>query len=832
MKKYIWFSLISLPLFAQLEIPAPPPELPPLRETELVKPPAPRAARKKTSQARPSFKEFDDEVAKVIPVKCKKPKGKFPWNFDKAKFSDVVDQVSSLTCKSFIYSAAVKPAQEVTILSKTEITVDQAWNVFLSLLETYELALVESGKFYKIVRRNDSIRQPIPVVDGINDLPANESMVTYLHDLKHVSKDIALNLAKGLISRLGDVSVVGENLMVMTDGSSNIRRIEKILQRIDVSSAANRVHVVDLVYAEAKAVTETLNKIFDSKSASVERSRYMSASERAAQIQSGKDEAGDGFSVQKIIPEDRTNKLIVIASDKGYERVKEMIDTLDVPSSKVSGQMQINVYYLKNGDATKIAATLSTLTQSLKNRSNQGSMVNPFGPGTETFEGDIKINADASTNSLIIVSNARDFKALSVVVAKLDKERIQVYVEAAIFDIGLQDDMNFGINAYGAIPDLLGAGNVGLLANPGGRDLVSGVVGAIGKAATTNPALAGGAALASFVNTVGFMGARSDLFGIGVKLPGIGVVLDTLQKYSNVDVLSTPSLMTLDNEKAEISVGEKIPLLKGVTSIGLGSSGIGGAPMQNVEMMDVKLKFGITPHVNNDNQVRLEIDQDVNELGQQVEILGSPQYNVRTKSAKTTVVAKDQQTIVIGGLIDQRQNTLETKIPILGDIPIIGYLFKKTTKTKVKRNLILVLTPYVIRSDADLDAIHRRKMKEREEFGKLYFGDKITKFDPAVDYDKKTGPVGRLIHQVDHELKRMENGGPGLPGETVVKSEDVAERKEKVLKAEPPSTETISEPPSVAPETIMPTVIDDGAAIPSEMLPIPSEPAPAPVGAP
>jgi general secretion pathway protein D len=254
-----------------------------------------------------------------------------------------------------------------------------------------------------------------------------------------------------------------------------------------------------------------------------------------------------------------------------------------------------------------------------------------------------------------------------------------------------------------------------------------------------------------------------------------------------------------------MSVGEKVPTVSGVSATGSGALAGLGIPIQNITYQDVKLKFSITPHVNDDNKVRLEIDQDINELGQQVEVTpGNKQWHIRTKAAKTTISAKDQQTVVLGGLIDQRQTNVETKIPILGDIPIIGHLFKHTSKEVVRKNLLLVLTPYVIRSDDDLRKIHERKNREREEFGKLYFGDKITRYDPYVDYDKKSGPLSRMIREVGAEMQKTENGGPGLPGEIVIKPPEKVERKDKSLDISIPDaggSATMSDP---APENIEP----------------------------
>jgi general secretion pathway protein D len=287
------------------------------------------------------------------------------------------------------------------------------------------------------------------------------------------------------------------------------------------------------------------------------------------------------------------------------------------------------------------------------------------------------------------------------------------------------------------------------------------------------------------------------LNGTPVTVPGIGAILNIIQTYSNVDILSTPSLMTLDNEKAEMSVGERIPTLGSVSTVGLGTGTGGiGIPLQNVQYQEPKLKFTLTPHVNDENLVRMEIEQDISDVGENIKLNNVDYPKFTTKTAKTTVSSKDQQTVVLGGMISESYKTTEGKIPWLGDIPLLGHLFKTTSKTKIKKNLMLILTPYVVRNENDLRKIYDRKAKEREDFSKLYFGDKITKFDPYIDYDKKTGPLSHLIEQVSHEMQRSENGGEGLPGETLFKPthDDLDKHKTRTLDSSVPLPAQILSP--------------------------------------
>lgn len=753
---------------------------------------------------RPSFgpSASSGDIAKVVPAKCTKPKGRFPWNLDKAKLSDMVDQISRLTCRNFIIASGVKPSQEISIISRTPITVEQAWQAFQSTLEANELSLFKTGDYYKIIKRGDSSKQPIQVVDEKGTLPQDENMVTFLYDLKHIQKDVAQSLVKGLISRVGDVIVVGESFLVITDGSSNIRRVMNILGKVDISGAANRIHIIDLVHADATNIQAKLNDIFASLTGTPDaKSPSRSPYDDYPGMRGG---TGSSFSLKKIIADERTNKLIVIASDKAFDRIKEMIDVLDVPSSGAGTQGQIYVYYLKHGDSKKISTTLSTLVQGLKSGANRNPGQSGSGRGDGMFEGEIKVTADEATNSLVTVASPRDYKALLQVIAKLDKKRTQVYVEAAIMEINLNDKNNFGLGAFGGIPFSVGGkDSLMLLANPGGKQLATDVFTNLGTGlATGNAQGATLAGLKPFLDTIGFLGPNQSmtLNGQTINVPGMGAILDILQTYSNADILATPSLMTLDNEKAEMSVGERIPTLSGVSTVG-GVGGVGGIPLSQVKYEEPKLKFTLTPHVNDDNQVRLEIEQDVSDLGTIYNLNNIAYPSFTTKTAKTVVTSKDQQTVVLGGMISESYKTTESKVPWLGDIPLLGHLFKTTKKEKVKKNLMLILTPYVVRNDNDLRKIYDRKNKEREDFSKLYFGDKITKFDPYIDYDKKSGPLAHLIEQVSYEMQRSENGGVGLPGETLFKPthDDLDKHKTQVLDSSVPMEGDVSSAQPVQP---------------------------------
>lgn len=712
---------------------------------------------------------------------CRQRKGKLYFRFNEANILDVLKQVSQYTCKNFIVSEGIKGAKkEITIISHRPVTVNQAYAAFLSALEANNMALIPAGRFYKLVERKDAVRDALPMYQDKGTLPYSDAQVTLLYELQNVSKENVQPILRNLMSKAGDIQLIGDNLMIITDSSSNVRRLVKLLDKIDVAGAAagNRIHVVDIEYADVAQVTQKLNDIFAQANTRGGASKPKKA-------------AGDGASdnledvaIEKIVADERTSKLIIIASIRAFERVKEVIEILDVPGDDLTSGSKVYVHPLNNADAQKAASTLSGVTQNSSKRNNAKNK-KQAGPA-ELFEGEVKVTADESTNSLVIISSPRDYRAMAKVIDQLDVKRPQVFVEAAILEVSLTQTRRFQLDTYGGLPvPVPGFSDpgLGIIANEGGQQLITSSAQALASqelftqlnAQTLDASnLAGvvdaASSLESLLGWLAFRGPALESDAFGFPIPSFGVVLNALQTNSNVDVLSTPHIMTTDNEAAEISVGERIPVVRGIAPAG---GGIGGAfgGLQQVAYEDVKLKFKVTPHVNVDDDIRLEIEQEVSDLGGSVPVgNGLNQPIITNRSAKTTVVVKDQQTVILGGLISNRKSDSESKFPFLGDLPIVGWLFKQWRDEDTKTNLLLVLTPYVVRSREDFANIYERKIQERRDFVEAFFGSSA-QYNPYIDYRKKTGPVARLIDDVETEMSKIENGGPGLPGEVAITPE-------------------------------------------------------------
>nr|MBA2541823.1 type II secretion system protein GspD [Deltaproteobacteria bacterium] len=473
--------------------------------------------------------------------------------------------------------------------------------------------------------------------------------------------------------------------------------------------------------------------------------------------------AGDevaGAVPSKILVDDRTNTLIVVSSEPGYLRVKALVARLDI-SLETEGGNSIHVYTLANALAEELATTLNTALGQAAPRGQGGQPGQPGRPAAPApaptpqslegtaLEGQVRIIGDKATNSLIVMSSGRDFIAIKRVIKDLDQKRRQIFIEALILEVQLSKDLNIGTSSHGGVPTSRGDLILGGVQTPNLKSLdLTSLVSANG--------LIGGIIGAPLTNSQTFL---------GTSIPSYGLLFQALATQDNTNVLSAPHIIAIDNEKAEFSVGNNIPYKAGLSFGGFGlpaAGGAGGLPGgigQNIQREKLNLVLNITPHISSHDSVRLEIEQESKDIGGSDAELG-PTWTER--KLKTQVVVNDQQSVVIGGLIQERDIYSVAKVPLLGDIPILGYLFKYTKKTKKKTNLLILLTPYIIKDQLDLQSIRERKVREREEFVRSFSTLNEMKYSPKTDYRRKRGMVeeiNRTLQTIDLDLESLRNLG-------------------------------------------------------------------------
>lgn len=703
-----------------------------------------------------------------------------------AKLTELIGWISSLTCRKFILTKNIR-AQEVTIYSPTAVTPNEAYRAFLSALEAMGLMVVKSGAYWKITESDKAKNMVHPVIGPGGNAGTGEVLVTAMLRVKYADlQDVSDTLGK-FKSKYGEITVYKPtNLIIITDLADSINRLKRILNYLDVEGVNNeKIWVVNVKYGDADEIANKLKEVFDTQGGSTKpttptaTSNYRRNTRRkvytpATATQSKPSTVGTKSSLSKIISDQRTNSLIIKADDTSYLEVLSLIRKLDVQLP--GGEEKIHIVYLENADAEEMAGLLATLTgsgtgtrpstsrrttssRSTSSRSSTSSYRSPYGGGygsygrgnsqqtQSIFKGPVQMQADRSTNALVIMASSKDFLQLRRIIKELDKPRRQVFVEVTIMEVSLTKTQNLGMSFHGG--NTVGTGDQ--------QSILFG--GSISNQAT-NSIIMNPLSLMGFA--VGLRGPEiaeaESLLGLpGITFPSFGVFFQALQTNNAVNVISTPHLLTTNNEEAEISVGENVPFQAGVSgisglasSLGASASGLLSTGVAPIQRQDVVLKLKIVPHVNQSNFVRMEVDQEINEVKSIDQIVGP---TTSKRKASTVVVVKDQQTVVIGGLMTEKLKTTATKVPLLGDIPLFGYLFKSTVKNVEKTNLLIFITPYIIRDESDLRRIFQEKIKQRKEFIEKFAAFKDHDIDQTINYKHKCG----MFEEINREARRMEN---------------------------------------------------------------------------
>ncbi|MCP4677867.1 MAG: type II secretion system secretin GspD [Deltaproteobacteria bacterium] len=708
-----------------------------------------------------------------VGIEFKKPKRgtRFSFNLVDTDLIELVKIIGNITGKAFILGGKA-PHIKATIYAPTKITAAEAYQAFLRVLQVNGLTIVPAGRYLKILSLGGSTSQNMPILDGKN-VPPGDQIVTRLHPLEHIAAEDLAELLGRFKSSDGDITVYSPtNTLIITDYGSSIRRLLKLIRILDAPGTGEQIWIEPVNYADASELAERIMEIFDvsatakktKKTKSSKKKSRRGKKKKASSAPSIVGEQGSETKISKILADERTNSLIIVASETAYLRILELVKRLDVP---IAGEGTLHVQKLQHADATELAKTLNNLSKSSRRSSSKKKGKGSSGAdAVSLFEGEVQISADKATNSLVIVSSLRDYLSLKKVIDALDVMQRQVFVEAVIMEVSLDKNRDLGFGFH--------AGNM-----VGSGDDQSLVYGSSQPNDKLNSLLLGPGAMSGLA--AGLRGPELEgtegLLGPGISIPAFGVALQALQTNSDVNVLSTPHILATDNVEASITVGENVPVQQGYNPMGamlgqMASSAAGSNPQlgalgsmmgggmgggYSISRQNVGLTLNITPHINDDDQVRLEIKLEISEVKSADSNLGP---NISKKNANTTSVVTDQQTIVIGGLITDNEVETTQKVPVLGDIPILGFFFRHKSSLTQKRNLLIFLTPYIIRSAEDFREIFNRKMAERREFIERWTAFEFHRVDPHLDWSRTNGVISEInlvvsVAEEEEELKRQ-----------------------------------------------------------------------------
>jgi general secretion pathway protein D len=627
-------------------------------------------------QAKTSSKAATSPINKKITPPEKDSERFISIDFNNVDINVFIKFISELTGRNFVVDQRVRG--KVTIISPSRISVKEAYKVFESVLEVHGFAAVKAGEVTKIIPSPDARSKNIETRLKEEAASPEDKVVTQLIPLRYANADEIKRLFAPLISKSSVIlSYSPTNMLIITDVYSNIQRLIKVLNAIDVAGMGQELSVIPLQYSDASKFIKILDSIFQ---------------------ENRKSRPQTEFSTAKFVADDRTNTLIVLASEVETSRIKRLINMLDRETPR--GKGKIHVYYLENAKAEELAKVLQDLP------AKKGSTPGPV--KAQFISENVKITADKATNSMLIIADKEDYQVVEDIIKKLDVPRAMVYIESLIMEVNVNKEFNLGVQWQAGGKTLIGNKNA---AFGGGFNPETSIV--------PTP-------LITLPNPSGFsLGVFSEAVTIGgITFPNLYAIVNAFKKDQDVHILSTPQILTTDNEEATITVGKSVPFQTraAVTSTNLVDQ------YSYFEYKDVGITLKITPQISQDRMVRLNISQESTKLDTQSTV-SSDRPTTLKRTIDTTVIVKDGHTVVIGGLIDDSFSDTEFKVPCLGDIPLLGHLFRTTSTGNDKTNLFVFITPRVVKNPAEAKEILDSKKDQIEQIKE----GKIKMYEKSID---------------------------------------------------------------------------------------------------
>ena len=600
-------------------------------------------------------------------------------NFVGAEIEAVARTMGIITGRTMVVDPRVKGA--INLSSERPISPAAAYNQFVAALRLQGYTVVESFGISKVVPEADGKLQSTVVSIEPNG-PGGNQIITRIFQLQHESANNLLTVLRPLISPNNTINVnPGNNSLVITDYADNLQRLGKIVAAMDLPNVTD-VEVIPLKHALAIDLAPLIVRL----------------TQTAASGAAGQGQVDNSFRTV-VLPEPRSNALIVRAANGArVSLIKSLVERLDQPSSATDAG-NIHVVYLKNADAVKLATTLRAAiagTPTTPTASATPALA-AAGPGANAATAALQpsgqpstggqIQADPATNALVITAPEPQYRQLRAVIDMLDARRAQVFVESLIAEVNADKAAEFGIQWQGVLGSK-GDNNIGVLGTN------------FGTGASNLISLATGAATGKVVPNTGLN------LGLATKINGVYVLSSLarfLQTTGDGNILSTPNLLTLDNEEAKIVIGQNVPFVTGSFTNTSGAAGTVN-PFQTIERKDVGLTLRVKPQISENGTVKLSIFQEVSTV--QASSINSPTGLITNKrSIESNVLVEDGAIVVLGGLLQDEYSGNQEKVPVLGDVPFFGNLFKSETRSRRKTNLMVFLRPVVVRDAAAVDSL-------------------------------------------------------------------------------------------------------------------------------
>ncbi|MBY0414672.1 MAG: type II secretion system secretin GspD [Bdellovibrionales bacterium] len=594
------------------------------------------------------------------------------FDFPNVSILDLTKHMQKLTGLNLILDKDIKG--KISISSPTPITIGDAWKAYLQALSINGYSLVKSGAFYTLVNNRDIRYSPTTMYTGTYT-PNTENYVMQIIPLKYVNSREVANSFRPFMSRYGRIIEIKQtNTVIVQETGTHINRLMKLIKFIDIPGHEESLQIIKVKNSSAQEISTLIDKILKGGGAN--------GSARAGSVPSQSGSTSQS-NISRIIAEPRTNSIIAMANSEGARELRGLIEKLDV-KVVAAGSGQIHVYYLNYGDSEALSKTLSSLVGNAPRPGAGGlsrftSGANGATTTATLFNSEVKITSDKDNNALVVTASPTDYETVKAVISQLDIPRDQVYVEGLMMETTVSKKSAFGISLLGAY----GSGGSQKVGYGNTSDLMS--------LFTNNITNLSGL----FVG--GGLGRKIDIPGADGKTMQINSVnglITAIASNGATNVLATPQILTMDNVEGVFENGEKVPVLK-TTNAANGSS------QTAVEQQTVSLNLKITPQINKvTRMIKLKIDQKIEDFSTR-DLPSAVQSNgigTVIRNINTTVIVRDKDTIAMGGLMRDKETNTISKVPLLGDIPVLGWLFKSTKKEIDKVNLLFFMTPKILAS--------------------------------------------------------------------------------------------------------------------------------------
>lgn len=605
-------------------------------------------------------------------------------NLKNADINAFIGQVADITGKSFVIDPRVKG--RVNVLSSEPLNKAGVYELFLSVLQVHGYAAVPAGDVTLVVQQNEVKQQGRDLT--IKAKKTSQEMLTKVIIIKNTPALDLVPILRPLVARYGHLAGVRSvNALIISDHASNIRRIEQIIQKLD-KSGNEELEVIQLKEAWVGDVVKMLQSLDPNNVSQGNRSNNR----------------GNTAGSLRVVADERSNRLIIKGEKSARQKIRTLIESLDEPSYFSGTTKVIRLQYASAKNLAKMLSGLSAETPTAANKKNQA-------------KAKTGVYADEELNALVIRAEPSMLREMEELVSSLDVPRAQVLIESAIVEVSGDIDDALGVQWGSADIDKPVGGTNFSLAGPSLTSVATAV-------ATKNPAGAVGNGLS--------IGAIKQKNGN----PEFGVLLQALEANTNTNLLSTPSIMTIDNQEAEIVVGQNVPFRTGSTASSSNSN-----PFITIKRQDVGITLKVVPHIHDGQEIRLEVTAKQESVAKTT-VAGSADLITNKRALKTTVMATHKSTIVLGGLIRDDVREVENKVPILGDIPLLGWLFRSKTISHKKSNLMVFLRPSIVKDKASAEDMAHKKFNGIWDFtvsGELLPEDVPKKIDSLYN----GVPIGR-----------------------------------------------------------------------------------------